>query len=157
MGINLELGTGMVATPGFIHHDKWKHSPHIDFAFDLEKLLWPVEEGSVTNLRAIDVFEHLKLEVHEWLGECWRVMEPGGMLVMRLPHYANPYSWRDPTHRRVFHPESFFYFCPDAPGTVFQNFGQYYWGEDYHKWWNWKGVEMEANDLKFTLRKPLTE
>jgi hypothetical protein len=28
--MKLELGCGTVPTPGYVHHDRRKHSPHID-------------------------------------------------------------------------------------------------------------------------------
>lgn len=151
--MRLELGAGAKPSAGFTHHDRWKHSPHIDIAFPLEQMPWPVAAGSVEELRAIDVFEHLKLDVQVWLDECWRVLRPGSLLEFRLPAWDNPYSYRDPTHYRVFHPESFHYWCPDAPGTVWQDFGRYYFGEGYDQWWSWQGVTVEHKDLRFKLRK----
>lgn len=144
-------------------------------AFDLAELPWPLEDESVDELLALDVFEHLAreiifppplgrifvaLEVQEWLDECWRVLKPGGLLEMRLPAWNNPYSWRDPTHQRVFHQESFLYWCPSAPGTVWKDFGRYYFGPDYQKWWRPAdpdgGVTVEAGDFRYKLRKCAT-
>jgi hypothetical protein len=122
-------------------------------AFELEEMPWPIHTGSVEVLLATDVFEHLKLDVQTWLDECWRVIRSGGRLIMRLPAYDNPYSWRDPTHQRVFHPESFLYWCPHAKGTVWRDFGQYYFGPEYQKWWTQQSVMREANDLRITLCK----
>jgi hypothetical protein len=152
--VRLELGCGAKPTAGFTHHDRWKHSPHVDVEFPLEQIPWPVADGECEELRAIDVFEHLKLDVQVWLDECWRVLKPGGLLTMRLPAWDNPYSYRDPTHYRVFHPESFHYWCPNAPGTVFENFGRYYFGASYAKWWSFEGCQKEYGDLVFRLRKP---
>ena len=151
--MKLELGCGNHPTPGYVHHDRWKHSPHIDIAFELEAIPWPLLSGSVDRLLATDVFEHLKCDVRVWLDECWRVLINGGILSMRLPAYDNPYSWRDPTHQRVFHPESFLYWCPHARGTVWKDFGRYYFGPGYHQWWEQKAVEREVKDLRFTLCK----
>lgn len=149
----LEVGVGQKPTPGYLHHDRWKHSPAIDLAFDLDVLPWPLGDASVTELLATDVFEHLKPEVQEWMDECWRVLTPGGTLNMRLPAYDNPYSFRDPTHKRVFHPESFLYWCPNAAGTVWKDFGQYYFGQGYAKWWEQVSVTREAKDIRLVLRK----
>jgi hypothetical protein len=151
--MKLELGTGNHPTPYYLHHDKWKHSPHIDVTHDLERLPWPWEDSSVEVLLATDVFEHLRLEVQEWMDECWRILIPGGTLSMRLPAFDNPYSWRDPTHRRVFHKESFLYWCPQAAGTVWQDFGRYYFGEGYTKWWQQISVMTECKDLRVILQK----
>lgn len=155
--IKLDLGCGnrpMVA-PGWVYHDRWQHSPHVHVAHDLEVLPWPWENESVIELRAFDVFEHLRLEVQQWLDECYRVLRSGdGLLDMRLPAWDNPYSYRDPTHRRVFHPESFHYWCPNAPGTVWRDFGCYYFGKSYDKWWSLVSVTRDEKDLRFRLRKP---
>jgi SAM-dependent methyltransferase len=157
--MKLELGTGNRPTDGFVHADKFKHSPFIDVECDLEKIPWPWEDASVSHLLAIDTFEHLRpwvVSVQDWLDECWRILEHGGMLEMRLPAWDNPYSWRDPTHYRVFHEESFLYWCPGAPGTVWRDFGRYYFGKDYSKWWNWRQVTREFKDLRFVLQKPIS-
>jgi SAM-dependent methyltransferase len=154
----LELGCGQRPTPGFLHHDRWAHSPHVDCAFDLETLPWPLADASLAHLRAFDVFEHLRLEVQQWLDECYRVLAPDGILEMRLPSWDNPYSYRDPTHRRVFHHESFHYWCPnldrDGRSTVWTQFGRYYFGEGYAKWWDFVSCERDAKDWRFVLRKP---
>jgi hypothetical protein len=157
--MRLELGCGNKPTPVFIHHDKILHSDHVDLSFDLEILPWPVETNSVSLLLALDVFEHLRLEVHEWLGECWRVVAPTGVLDMRLPSYDHPqgYGFRDVTHRRLFHMESMLYFCPNTPkSTLYENFGRYYWGLDYNKWWRLLKVERDHYDCRF-LMEPLKD
>ena len=152
--MRLELGAGAHPSPGFVHHDRWGHSPHIEVAFALDAFPWPLGDASVTHLLAIDVFEHLKVDVQVWLDECHRVIAPGGTLEFRVPQWNNPYSYRDPTHYRVFHRETFHYWCQDAPGTVWRDFGRYYFGATYTKWWSWRGVIEEAKDLRFTLCKP---
>lgn len=151
--MNLELGCGNHPTHGFVHHDRWKHSPHVDLAFDLAVFPWPLADSTVDKLLAIDVFEHLKCDVQTWLDECWRILRVDGTLSMRLPAWDNPYSWRDPTHQRVFHPESFLYWCPHAKGTVWRDFGRYYFGEGYTKWWDQRMVTRECKDLRFLLCK----
>lgn len=152
-GSRIELGTGNKPTPGYLHADRWKHSPHIDVEFPLEKIPWNFPDNHLKEILATDVFEHLKLDVQVWLDECWRVLETGGLLNMRLPLYSNPYSFRDPTHYRIFHPESFLYWCPDAAGTVWKDFGRYYFGPEYNKWWREISRKEECKDLRITLQK----
>lgn len=158
--MRIEFGTGMKPTPGYVHHDRFIHSSHIDVGFDLTTLPWPIEDNSVEEILATDVFEHLAFPqlpitqwVQTWLDECWRVLVSGGLLNMRLPSHENPYTWRDPTHYRAFHPESFHYWCPNAPGNVWKMFGKYYFGEDYSKWWKLISVQTEHRDLRFKLCK----
>jgi len=154
--MKIELGCGNKPVQGYTHHDRWKHSPHVDLEFDLGVFPWPLESGSVDEILALDVFEHLCCDVQVWLDECWRVLKPNGVLDMRLPAWNNPYSWRDPTHRRVFHQESFLYWCPDAPGTVWRDFGRYYFGEGYAKWWKQLEVLVQDKDFRYRLRKCAT-
>jgi hypothetical protein len=154
--MKLELGCGRAPTPGYVHHDRWAHAPHVELSFDLNVVPWPIADDSVEHLRAIDVFEHLDVDVRVWLDECHRILQSDGILVMRLPAYDNPLSFRDPTHKRLFHPQSFLYWCPQNPGMVWQEFGRYYFGPDYRKWWKQLSMTYEHSDLLFTLVKDLS-
>jgi hypothetical protein len=160
--MKLELGCGNKPAEGYVHHDRFKHSPFVDIAFDLEVLPWPVGDDSCEEIRAIDVFEHIPawvMPIQGWLDECRRILRPSGLLIMRLPAFDSGLLWCDPTHSRGFHHHSFNYWCPNAEGTIWQNFGRYYFGEGYNKWWLFVSCERQVNDggdLLFTLRKPLS-
>jgi SAM-dependent methyltransferase len=151
---HLELGSGSKPTPGYLHHDLWKHSPYIDLAFDLRVYPWPLDDSSVIDLLATDVFEHTGFEIQPWLDECHRILAPGGSLSMRLPAWDYHLSYRDPTHYRVFHPQTFDYWCPGIPSRLHEDFGRYYFGPTYDKWWEMVMVTREVGDLRFILRKP---
>jgi predicted SAM-dependent methyltransferase len=148
----LELGAGANPHPrATIHHDRIVHSPWIDVAHDLTSFPWPWEDASVDAIIAIDVFEHLRdIEVHVWLDECWRILRPGGLLIMRLPAWTNPLSYRDPTHYRVFHEESFSYWEPGH--NLYEFFGRYYFQES-DRWWKVRRAFREFEDLRFDLEK----
>lgn len=153
--MKLELGCGAKPTDGYVHHDQWQHDDYVDVVHNLDLLPWPWADESAEEILAIDVMEHLRLEVHEWMAECWRILRPGGKLTVRLPAWNHPqgYSFRDPTHRRVFHLQSLWYFCPNAPGTLWQNFGRYMFGADYRAWWQYVSSEIESGDIKTILTK----
>lgn len=148
----VELGCGKYPTPGAIHHDRIKHSADVDVAHDLELLPWPWHDGAIDKLIALDVMEHLRLDIPEWLNECWRVLKAGGQLVLRLPAWDNPVSYRDPTHRRVFHFETFHYFDPRT--ALYRDFGSIYFAES-DKWWTVDCAERAHGglDLGFVLTK----
>jgi ubiquinone/menaquinone biosynthesis C-methylase UbiE len=151
----LELGVGhnphTLSTDTW--HDRIKHSPYIDEAWDLNELPWPWKDDLYDKIVAVDVFEHLTLEIPQWLDECWRVLTPQGVLDMRLPAWDNPLSYRDPTHRKIFHEETFYYW--DQRTDLFRDFGSYYF-EESNKWWTVSRVNREASDLRFTLVKEPT-
>lgn len=145
----LELGSGSVPIEGAVHHDRIKHSDWIDVAHDLDVLPWIWDNNSWDKIYSIDVFEHLKLDVIDWISECHRILDVGGTLIMRLPAWDHELSYRDPTHRKVFHPETFDYFDPSK--ELYSLFGRYYWN-------NTPKFEVvflgrENNDLKYELRK----
>lgn len=145
----LNLGAGPRPLPDAVNHDRIIHSPEIDVAWDLEKMPWPWDDGSWSEVVAFDVMEHLRMEVDVWLDECWRILEVGGTLRLRVPAFDNHLSYRDPTHQRVFHPESFNYWDPDQ--ALWRDFGRYYW--DAGRWWRVSFQGRENGDLRFDLVK----
>jgi SAM-dependent methyltransferase len=111
--LRLNLGCGDDIRPGYINHDVNQHRPEVDVVHDLRALPWPWTDDSAETIRLLDVLEHLP-EVVPIIDECWRVLKPGGLLHVRVPHYQSENAWLDPTHRRGFHRDSFDYFDPDT-------------------------------------------
>jgi hypothetical protein len=122
--MRLELGCGKVPTPGYVHHDRRRHSPDIDVAHDLEVLPWPWPDASCSEILGLDVFEHLHLMPEQWLRECHRLLAPGGTLTLRVPLFGSPWHLIDPTHVRGFHPLNFDYFIHGT--QLHQKYGHYY-------------------------------
>lgn len=117
------LGCGDEHRNGWVHLDRIPHSPHVDVAHDLNVVPWPFEDGCAKRIEAIDVLEHLNDPV-AFFDECWRILHPLGSLWVQTVHYQSENCWRDPTHRRGFHPDVFRYFDPDSPWH--QTFGKFY-------------------------------
>lgn len=151
----LELGCGTTPTDGYLHHDRTLHSEFVDVAHDLNRMPWPWTDGQFEVVQAIDVFEHLTLDPWwRWLDESWRVLEMGGMLVMRLPAWDNPLTYRDPTHRMQclpFHQERFAYWDPCQP--VWEQFGRIYPFASMKQWWHVEYVQRDSGDWRYFLRK----
>lgn len=83
--IRLELGSGYHPTPGFTHLDLNPAAPDVDIvgpAFPLPDL----KDGTVAELRAVDVLEHLSYrDTAAALAEWARVLRPGGRLYVQVP------------------------------------------------------------------------
>ena len=94
----LNLGAGNRIIEGAVNHDLRRHRPEIDVAWDLNDLPWPWEDESFDKVLAIVVLEHLRLNLLESVGECWRLLRPGGILYIKLPHWRADGSYVDPTH-----------------------------------------------------------
>lgn len=122
--MKLELGCGTAPTPGYVHHDKRKHSSHIDVVHDLNLLPWPWPDGSCEEILGLDVFEHLHLMPEQWLRECHRMLQAGGALKLRVPIFGTPWHLIDPTHTRGFHPLNFDYFVVGR--ELHGKYGHYY-------------------------------
>ena len=122
--MRLELGCGTAPTPGYVHHDRRRHSPHVDVAHDLDLLPWPWPDGCCSEVLGLDVFEHLHLMPAAWMRECHRLLAGGGLLRLRVPVFGSPWHLIDPTHVRGFHPLNFDYFI--AGRELHQKYGHFY-------------------------------
>jgi len=95
----LNLGAGNRLVEGAINHDLTLHRDEISIAYDLNYLPWPWDDSAFEEIQLISVAEHLKLTLIETLNECWRIIKPGGKLIIKYPHYSSSTSHDDPTHR----------------------------------------------------------
>lgn len=90
----------------------------VSIVCDLNKHPWPIESNSGDRVMAYHVLEHLDNTV-ESVKEIYRILKPGGIVEIRVPHYSCSSAWTDPTHKHAFGVGSFFYFDPKHP---FYNF-----------------------------------
>lgn len=132
----LVLGCGNKPYEGAVNHDITKHSEHVDIAFDLNWQCWPVKQESFKIIIAEDVLEHLDDFIH-FFDECWRILRPGGQIVVQVPRYDSENVWRDPTHRRGYHADCFRYLDPDS-----------FWGRKYGMYTDkkWKVNTIQDGD-----------
>ena len=114
---------------------------------DLDVLPWGWEDDAVDTIVAVDVLGDVRLDVARWLDECWRMLRPGGLLIMRLPAWNNPLSYRDPTRSRVFHEETFSPWDPESElhGRLRL--------DATGRWWTVRQVLRDEDDLRFVLEK----
>ena len=94
----LNLGAGNKPRPEAVNHDLRKHRPEIDIAWDLNDVPWPWEDESFDFVVARAVLEHLRINLLESVGECWRILRPGGRIYLKLPHWNHNNTYMDPTH-----------------------------------------------------------
>ena len=111
--MKLLLGCGDQRRESWVHLDRhaWEH---VDIGWDLDDTPWPLEDETAERIEAIDVLEHLADTV-AFMDECWRLLKPGGRLLVQAVGWQSENLWRDPTHKRGFHPDTLRYFDPDSP------------------------------------------
>lgn len=96
--MRLNLGCGSDPVTGMVNVDLVA-LPAVDVVHDLDVAPWPWADGSVREILAKDVFEHVDQPVR-FMTESHRVLEPGGTLLMKTPHFRHQDAFTDPTHRR---------------------------------------------------------
>src|SRR5437762_1204499 len=81
--IKLHLGCGRNILPGYVNIDKFVDDPAV---YDYDILHLPFADGTVRQILAEHLFEHVGLGEEESLWrECYRVLEPGGQLIVETP------------------------------------------------------------------------
>lgn len=112
----LNLGTGNKPIEGAINHDLRldPKRPWVTVAHDLNELPWPWKDNSFDLVVACAVLEHLRINLMESVGECWRILRPGAILYLKLPWWKGENSWMDPTHYWKFSTQTLDFFDPDT-------------------------------------------
>jgi len=139
----LNLGCGNRLIPGAVNHDRIKHRPEIDVVWDLSVLPWPWEDERFDLVNARAVLEHLDIDLIASVNEIWRIVKPGGRLVLKLPYWKHNNSYMDPTHRWFAALETPTVFDPELP------YGKQYNFYTDRKWKVVKGPSL--NDAKSSI------
>jgi len=89
--VKLNLGCGQDRDEwpnGFINIDI--EQPN-DATWDLSVVPWPWHDDSIGEIRAWHILEHLP---DRWSAvlECWRILEPDGILDIKVPHASGIYA-----------------------------------------------------------------
>lgn len=145
----LNLGCGYDIMPGWVNTDI-ADLPFVNVVHDLDVGPWPWEDGEFSEIRAMDVFEHVDNPIL-FMNECWRILKPGGFLRIRSPHFRHENAFIDPTHRRYCSIRTWEYW---TEGTEFhQKYGRAYCNEGV----SFRQVNVELIDgnsnIALTLRR----
>ena len=87
----------------WVNHDYVKRAS-VNHVFDIQEP-WPLKTKSISGILMQHVLEHT-WEPVQVLNEAWRVLKPGGIAIITVPHYKDMTAWSDLTHRRAFTPKS---------------------------------------------------
>lgn len=148
MILNLGCGDRVITDQSAVNVDIRKLQG-VDVVHDLNVFPWPWEDDQFDKCQAEDVLEHLE-DVVQVVDEIWRLLEPGGLLWIRGPHFLGRNAWADPTHKRAFNVFSFDYVDPNLP--LGQSLG-YLSDRKFRV----VQAELDGEDICFLLRKMLPE
>ena len=94
--------------------------PGVDIVCDITKGL-PFEDGTIDEIICVHVLEHIR-NLRFIMKEFHRILKPGGILRIRVPHCFNPGAFGDSTHCRFFTFETFNQFDKKSPGSYYYDF-----------------------------------
>jgi len=89
---------------------------------DLNRTPYPFRDDTFDAVYAFSVVEHLE-NFFGVFGELWRILKPGGRVVLLTPHFSNDGSYIDPSHRLHLSLRSFDYFIEGT--DLFASYGFY--------------------------------
>ena len=117
----LNLGCGTDIREGWVNLDS-AALPGVDVVHDINSLPLPFAADSFDEIVCQDILEHIA-DYTPLLKELHRVLAPGGMLRVRVPHFTSKNNFSDPTHRRMFSSATFDFF---TKGTRWHKARHYY-------------------------------
>ncbi|WP_264531796.1 class I SAM-dependent methyltransferase [Flavobacterium sp. N502540] len=103
----LNIGCGNDIKKGFVNLDV-SQLPGVDVVCDIEKNKLPFEDNFFEYILCNDVLEHV--EYVKVLKEIHRILKPGGIVEIRVPHFTSSNNFIDPTHKKMFSFRTFSFF-----------------------------------------------
>jgi SAM-dependent methyltransferase len=97
----VNLGCGKARIPNSIGVDRVKIENYVDILHDLNVVPYPFKNDSIDEIHFYHVLEHLHDPIKK-LEEIHRILKPGGILYMRVPHFSSMGAYTDITHVRPF-------------------------------------------------------
>ena len=128
-----------------------------DVVHDLDQFPYPFDDDSFDLVIMQDVLEHLE-DVPGALAELHRVTRDGGMIRIRTPHYASPYAYGDPTHKRFFGSHALDGFDADDPNLHYATVRFRFRRREivFPRIWRFTGVAAIANRFRHKWEQHLS-
>ncbi len=107
-----------------------------DIIVDLEGP-WPFANDSIGVIRAYHLLEHLEDPIH-FFNEAFRVLAPGGFLLLEVPSVKGDGAFADPTHKKFFNLLSFEYYTNEKQARFIrpQYTGRFQKARIVEYWWD---------------------
>lgn len=170
----LQLACGARPILRAVNHDRVRHADFVDVWCNLDDMPWRFAEGGKGGpvlpaastrepfdaIIARDIFEHL-VDPYGAVNECWPLLRPGGVLIIRMSAFDNPATFADLTHRHRASEEAFDFY--DETTRLGGFYGSYHPADSLGRLptrWRIDGVDRVnpdhrygIGDLQFTMVK----
>lgn len=122
----------------------------VDHRMDIRKESIPWSDGRIEEIYISGVLEQIgpNEELIHAMNECWRVLKPGGKMVIVVPNAAHAIAHRDPMDVRKFTKPTFNYFIEGM--QEYRDYGSVYGFRP------WRTLDIQENDrriLTVTMKK----
>lgn len=107
----LDVGCGLNKESGAVGID-FNPNSQADVVHNLNSYPWPLPESSFDKIICRHIIEHVD-DVISFMNEIHRIGKPGCQVEIVTPHFTNPCSYWDPTHKRYLSLFSFNYFLAE--------------------------------------------
>ena len=103
----LNFGCGFDYKEGWINVDmsdeenEYDEKIKTDKSFDFDKYPYPLKENTFDYIYLNQVLEHLE-RPEKCMKELIRISKPGGIIEIRVPHFADYQAFENATHQRYF-------------------------------------------------------
>lgn len=104
--ITINMGCGTTRIPNSIGVDRVKINNYVDVVHDLDKTPYPFKNNFADEMHAYHFLEHMHNPL-KTMEEFYRILKPGGILYIRVPHFSSVGAFTDFTHVRPFSLGSF--------------------------------------------------
>ncbi|MCG6870655.1 MAG: methyltransferase domain-containing protein [Gammaproteobacteria bacterium] len=118
--LRLNLGCGRDIRSGFINIDI-NELPGVDLVADLNHCELPFESDTVQEIICHDILEHVS-NYPRLLREIYRVLVPGGIVRIKVPHFSSWCAYADPQHNRYFSIRTFDFFTSESSQPNYYDF-----------------------------------
>lgn len=129
----LHIGPGKKRLPGSTTIDIL-NLPGIDIVHNLDTLPWPFKDNEFDLIFGHSVFEHLGPQ-NEIMEEIWRILKPGGRIVIAVPHFRCTDAFTDSTHKHFFTTQSMDYYIEGRTLSHYEYTGKRF--KEIGFWFGW--------------------
>ncbi len=151
----LDWGCGTAKVAGAIGMDNVA-LPGVDIVHDLLDFPYPFDDDSANKIHLNHIIEHFALaDSQHILHEAYRVLKPGGVVHVRVPHVFSIAAWADPTHKSAFTFLSAQFFDVGAAKAYYretENLWQLVGTSSRVTWFNWKRYRLRRIDAWLSAR-----
>ncbi len=115
----LNLGSGGKPLEGYINVDINPKAPGVAIVHNLDVYPWPFEDNTASEIVLDQCLEHIT-DHNRAMKEIHRILTPGGIANISVPHFTWQFAFHDPTHKHFFGYNTFFYYARDCGYFDFQ-------------------------------------